>query len=383
VLAVAGREAEAGAATRESDESGLKILGLIGFSDPIRPQVKAAVEECQSAGVRVKLITGDHVLTAHAVADASAIAHEESGIITGPQLDSFSKEQFDEALERGSVFARVRPEQKYAIVDALKRSGEVVAMTGDGINDTPAMRRADVAISMGRRATEVARSVADLVLLQDDFSAIPVAIREGRHIYANIQRAFLYLIGFKSMLVLTALAVPLVGFPILLLPVHLVWLELIVHPISALAFEDGAPLIDVMRVPPRDPAAPFIDLGSAFRSAACGTLLSIAAVGTYLHDLAGGENRARTMAIAIIIIGSLAMVAAEYMDPRSSRSPTVPRSLCFWLVIVSVALSLPVFMSIGPVAQILMIAPISAKDWLLAFILGVMAVSWRFVGLKK
>ncbi len=380
VLAIAGRETEpegSMSGVRDQDERGMRLYGLLGFNDPMRPQVPAAVAECQRAGVQLKLITGDHALTAHAIADASGLNHSDDGIISGARLETLTPEQFDKAVRRCSIFARVRPEQKYAIVDSLERAGEIVAMTGDGINDAPAMRRADIAVSMGRRATEVARSVADLVLLEDNFNAMVATIREGRHIYANIQRAFLYLIGFKLMLILCALIAPLADLPILLLPVDLVWLELIVHPVSALAFEGGEASAAVMVVPPRDPKTPLIDAVAALRSAAGGALLAIAAIVVYWLRLPAGENYARAVAMAVAIPGSLMMVWAEYAGGRSWREVRLPREARFWLVIAGVALSLPVFMLIRPIASILMLSPISAADWGMALSLAAAAVAWR------
>ncbi|MGA9725027.1 MAG: cation-transporting P-type ATPase, partial [Candidatus Binatus sp.] len=269
VLAVAERDLERGGITgmRASDERGLRLLGLLGFRDPLRPAVPDAVAQCQRAGVKLKLITGDHALTAHAVAEAAGIAHADDGIVTGAQLDSADKSGFDRLVRRCSIFARIRPEQKYAIVEALRRAGEVVAMTGDGINDAPALRRADIGVAMGLRGTEVARAAADIVLLNDDFSAMVATIREGRILLDNLQRAFLYLVGFKVMLVSLTLLAPVFGLPPLLLPVNLVWLEMIVHPVSALAFEGEPALDDVMRRPPRPPASPIVERPAAIRAA--------------------------------------------------------------------------------------------------------------------
>jgi P-type Ca2+ transporter type 2C len=384
VLALAGRQIQCGAPSlagaREQDESGLRLYALLGFQDPMRREVPAAIAMCQRAGVRLKLITGDHALTAHAIADASGLAHNESGIITGAHLETLTQDQFTDAVRRCSVFARVRPEQKYAIVDCLQRSGEIVAMTGDGVNDAPAMRRADIAVSMGRRATEVARSVADLVLLKDDFTAMAATIREGREIYSSIQKSFLYLVGFKLMLVVTALIVPSVNLPILLLPVNLVWLELIVHPVSALAFEGSGASFDTMLAPPRDPKASLIDLASASRAAICGALLAVSAIVFYRYRLPVGEDYARGCALGVAILGSLLLVWAEYAGALPWRKVKFPRNTRFWIVVVCVALSLPVFMFARPVASVLMISPISLTDGALALGAAVIAVGWRAFG---
>ncbi|HYA35027.1 MAG TPA: HAD-IC family P-type ATPase, partial [Candidatus Binataceae bacterium] len=243
VLAVAERNIDSSGPTgdRKVDERGLKIVGLLGFSDPVRPAVPEAIADCQRAGIRLKLVTGDHALTAHAVANATGLMHRDDAIMTGDSLDLVPPGRFAATVLETDIFARIRPEQKFAIVDTLMRSGEIVAMTGDGINDAPALKRADIGVAMGRRGTEVARAAADIVLLNDDFTSLVATVREGRHLFANLEQAFRYLLGFHVMLVATALAVPIANLPILLTPLALVWLELIVHPVSAFAFEGADP----------------------------------------------------------------------------------------------------------------------------------------------
>lgn len=385
VLAVAGRDIAEGerpfTGSRDLDERSLRLYGLIGFQDPMRPEVPQAVDECQSAGIRLMLITGDHALTAHAVADAAGIAHRDDGIVTGDELDHLSTAELIDTVRRCSIFARVRPEQKFAIVEALAKAGEIVAMTGDGINDAPALRRADIGISMGRRATEVARSAADLVLLEDNFYALVDTIREGRRLYSDLQRAFLYLVGFKVMLVTIALMAPLIGLPLLLLPVDLVWLELIVHPVSALAFQgQRATGEDIMRLAPRPPNAAIVELKPALRSAVSGLLLAGAALVLYNSRLVVGEDYARTAAMVVVISGALLLVLAELAGTQKWWRSPLPREPRFWLVIGSVALSLPLFLTLEPAAELLMLKPIAARDWLLAIALSVATVGWRAAG---
>ncbi len=362
---------------REEDERDLVLYGLLGFHDPLRREVPAAVAQCQAAGIRLKLITGDHALTAHAIAEAAGILHEDAEIATGSQLDEMTPERFREVALRSSIFARIRPEQKYAIVDALVRAGEVVAMTGDGINDAPALRRAHIGVAMGQRGTEVARAAADLVLLEDNFGALVATVREGRRIFTNIQHAFSYLIAFKFTIVGLALSAPLLGLPILLMPVDLVWLELIVHPVSALAFEGQREAGDVMRRPPRAPDAPFVAAMPALRSALCGALLTAAALGLYAARLERGENYARGAAMALVVVGSLILVWAELAGDRRWWKTPVPRAIRFWLILAAVAASLPILMNVAPLAQLLRIAPISATDWMLVAGLAIAAVAWR------
>ena len=384
VLAVAGREVgpRGFTGTRASDERGFRLFGLLGFRDPLRSAVPDAVAQCQRAGVKLKLITGDHALTAHAIADAAGIEHRDDGIVTGPQLDSVNQPAFDRLVRRCSIFARIRPEQKYAIVEALRRSGEVVAMTGDGINDAPALRRADIGVAMGRRGTEVARAAADIVLLEDDFSAMVATIREGRILLDNLQRAFLYLVGFKVMLVSLTMLAPVFGLPLLLLPVNLVWLEMIVHPVSALAFEGEPALDDVMRRPPRPPESPIVERPAAIRAALSGALLTAVALTLFALRLGQGENYARSVAMAVAVVGSLFLVWAEYAGARRWWRVRAPDKWRFWIVIFAVAASLPAFMLTPPIARLLMISPIAPADWGIAILGAALAVGWRAFGTK-
>ncbi|MGO8804787.1 cation-translocating P-type ATPase [Candidatus Binatus sp.] len=385
VLAVAGRDARPGGfnGVRASDERGLRLFGLLGFRDPLRAAVPEAVAQCQRAGVELKLITGDHALTAHAIADAAGIAHSDDGIVTGAQLDSVDQPAFEALVRRCSIFARIRPEQKYAIVEALRRAGEVVAMTGDGINDAPALRRADIGVAMGRRGTEVARAAADIVLLEDDFSAMVATIREGRILLDNIQRAFLYLVGFKVMLVSLTLLAPVFGLPLLLLPVNLVWLEMIVHPVSALAFEGEPAVDDVMRRPPRPPSAPIVERPAAYRAALSGALLTMMALALFALRLRDGENYARSVAMVVAVVGSLFLVWAEYAGTRRWWRVRAPEQRRFWLVIFAVAASLPAFMLTPPIATLLMIRPIAPADWGIAILAAAIAVGWRAFGTRS
>jgi Ca2+-transporting ATPase len=338
------------------------------------------VAQCQRAGVKLKLITGDHALTAHAIAEAAGIAHTDDGIVTGAELDRVDKASFDRLVRRCSIFARIRPEQKYAIVEAIRRAGEVVAMTGDGINDAPALRRADIGVAMGQRGTEVARAAADIVLLNDDFSAMVATIREGRILLDNIQRAFLYLVGFKVMLVSLALLAPVFGLPLLLLPVNLVWLEMIVHPVSALAFEGEPALDDVMRRPPRPPSSPIVEQPAVVRSALSGAVLAAVALALFAMRLGDGETYARSVAMVVAVVGSLFLVWAEYAGTRRWWRIRAPDKVRFWIVIFAVAVSLPIFMLTQPIARLLMISPIALGDWAIAILGATVAVSWRGFG---
>jgi Ca2+-transporting ATPase len=402
VIAVAGRFADSGGASdsgaaaradtspartlagfsgvREEDERDLVLYGLLGFRDPLRAEVPAVVDECQSAGVKLKLITGDHAFTAHAVAEAAGIIHEDSLIVNGSDLARLGRQAAADVARRASIFARVQPEQKYQIIEALVRAGEIVAMIGDGINDVPALRRAHIGVSMGGHGTEVARAAADLVLLEDDFAALVRTVREGRRVFGNIQHSLRYLTGFKVALVGLALLAPMLGLPILLLPVVLVWLELIVHPVSALPFEGEPAPPDVMRRAPRDPRAPLIGRARALRSACSGVLLTLVTLALYASRLDRGAPYARAAAMVVVIVGSLFLMWAEVAGDRAWWKTPLPARASFWIVTSMVTASLPVFMMLGPAAAVLQIAPIAPRDWAVAAALSIVPVIWRAAG---
>jgi len=381
LLAVAARDsAQDPAGGRAGDESGLRLLGLVGFRDPLRAEAGDAIRDLRAAGITVKLITGDHARTAEAIASAAGI--DTFAAATGAELDRLSGEDFARRAGEASLFARIRPEQKYAIVDALVRRGEVVAMIGDGINDAPALRRANIAISMVKGA-EVARSCADIVPLDDNLTSIVTAVREGRRIYENLERSFLFLLAFHVPIVLLSLVVPLVGFPLLLLPVHLVWLELIVHPVSALLFESEPASDDVMSRPPRPTTAPILAREFVRRSVASGALLALAVFGLYAAYQPRGEDAARGVALAALMSGNLLLTWAERAGTRAWWKAPPPRTARFWLIALPVSLSLPLFLAIRPIAAILHVTLPNAAGWAVAVGSAVLAVGWRAGGSRS
>lgn len=368
VIAVGEKTMRRATGERWADESGLRLVGLIGFADPPREGVRKAVTQCQSAGVRVLMITGDHPLTAHAVAESVGLHHEDDDLLTGTELDQLDDAALQRALERATIFARVLPVQKFRIVQGLQARGQIVAMTGDGINDTPALRAADIGIAMGRRGTEVAREAATMVLLDDNFGTIVEAIRQGRHIFDTLRRAFLYLITFHFPIVFAALVIPIMGAPLLLLPLHLVWLELIVHPTAALVFESDPPAPDLMTRPPRNPREPIVSLRMGLLMAAEGTAILLAVLGVYLSFLAAGApvDQARAAGITTLVMAQTVLV----LQIRSPRQPIWRRGVLDNAILVPALLatlaSLGLMIYLSPLASAAQLAPPSPTQWMVA-----------------
>ncbi len=237
--------------TSEAVECDLCFVGLVGMIDPVRPEVKPAIDECRSAGIRPIMITGDHKDTAIAIAMQLGIITDPAEAITGAELDEISDEEFETAVEKYSVYARVQPEHKTRIVNAWRKKGMVTAMTGDGVNDAPSIKNADIGVGMGITGTDVTKNVADMILADDNFATIVSAVGEGRRIYDNIRKAIQFLLASNLSEVLSIFAATLLGFTIFQ-PVHLLWINLITDCFPALALGMEAPEADVMKRKPRD-----------------------------------------------------------------------------------------------------------------------------------
>jgi len=253
VLAAAKKdlESEPNEYTSEAVENDLCFVGLVGMIDPVRPEVKPAIDECRTAGIRPIMITGDHKDTAIAIAMQLGIITDPAEAITGAELDEISDEEFETAVEKYSVYARVQPEHKTRIVNAWRKKGMVTAMTGDGVNDAPSIKNADIGVGMGITGTDVTKNVADMILADDNFATIVSAVGEGRRIYDNIRKAIQFLLASNLSEVLSIFAATLIGFTIFQ-PVHLLWINLITDCFPALALGMEAPEADVMKRKPRD-----------------------------------------------------------------------------------------------------------------------------------
>ena len=271
-------------------EQDLTYLGLSGMIDPVRPEVKAAIVECRQAGIRPIMITGDHKDTAVAIAKELGIIEDASQAITGAQLNEISEEQFKQDIEKYSVYARVQPEHKVRIVTAWKAKGMITAMTGDGVNDAPSIKSADIGVGMGITGTDVTKNVADMVLADDNFATIVSAVEEGRRIYANIRKAIQFLLASNLAEVLAIFFATLIGFTILE-PVHLLWINLITDCFPALALGMEKSEADIMRKPPRNPKEGIFAGGMGFDVFFQGAIVTILVMISYVagHAFQTGE----------------------------------------------------------------------------------------------
>ena len=367
VLAFAEATIPLGAAPAYED---LTFLGLVGFLDPPRVEVKEAIADCRQAGIRVVMVTGDHAITAKKIAEALGIAEPSDGIIEGRELEALAAlgEHERRRVMATPVFARVTPAQKLDLVRLYQSAGEVVAMTGDGVNDAPALQKADIGVAMGLRGTEVAREAADIVLRDDAFGSIVAAIREGRVIFGNLRRFLVYLLSCNiSEVMVVALAV-VAGLPLPLLPLQILFLNLVTDVFPAFALATGEGEADVLRRPPRDPREPLLArpqwifiafYGAVLTASTLGALLA----GRILFELEG--EALVTISFLTLAFGQLGHV----FNMRGYGAPAllnaVTRNPYVWLAVAFCAGILLCAVYVPPVANALRIAPPDRDGWLL------------------
>jgi P-type Ca2+ transporter type 2C len=299
----------------ESAEQSLELIGLVGLIDPPRPEAAAAVRDCVSAGITPVMITGDHPATALAIARALGIAGDASRdsrdvVLTGSELAALDEATLRERVRTVRVYARVDPAQKIRIVQALQWHGEYVAMTGDGVNDAPALKRADIGIAMGRGGTDVAREASGLVLLDDNFATIVAAVREGRRIYDNIRKFVRYAMTGNSGEIWTMFLAPLLGLPIPLLPIHILWINLVTDGLPGLALAAEPAERGVMQRPPRPPAESLFAHGMAQHILFVGLLMGVLCLSVQWWALASVPAGAQTMVFTTLTLAQMAHVLA-------------------------------------------------------------------------
>jgi P-type Ca2+ transporter type 2C len=351
-------------------------LGLVAFSDPLRKEVPEAVAQCRNAGIRVVMITGDHPGTALAIAAQAGISPAAEAL-TGADLDRLDDDALAHAVRHCNVFARISPEQKLRLVQAFKAAGEVVAMTGDGVNDAPALKAAHIGIAMGKRGTDVAREAAMLVLLEDDFASVVEAVRHGRRIYENIRNAMRYIIAVHVPIVGMAFLPLVFGWPPLLLPIHIVFLELVIDPACTVVFEAEQDADGSMNRRPRDPNAKLFAPGMLAMSLGMGLcgLLSVLAAYAWAVETGLDPDAARALGFAAIVFSNVALIHAT-----RSREPVIaswfhkPNPALWWMSGAAV-LGLCAAIYIPAVAALFRFGPLGMNAFAIALLAGVVAVA--------
>jgi Ca2+-transporting ATPase len=359
-----------------------EFLGLIGLADPVRPSVPAALKECYDAGIRVVMITGDYPGTARSIARQIGLIPTDN-VMTGQELDRLNDADLQRLVKGVNIFARVVPEQKLRLVDAFKASGEIVAMTGDGVNDAPALKSAHIGIAMGGRGTDVAREAADLVLLDDDFSSIVQTVKLGRRIFDNIKKAMAYTIAVHVPIAGMSLLPVLFQWPLVLLPVHIVFLELIIDPACSIVFEAEQEEDDVMRRPPRDPREALFSRRTLVISLLQGvSVLSIvlAVYGIAMHR-GQGELDARALTFTTLIIANLGLIFANRSWTRLIFSTLRTPNRALWWVSGGALGFLGLALYTPFLRRLFHIAELHPIDLAICLAAGIFSILW-FEGFK-
>lgn len=360
----------------------LTLCGMVGLADPPRESVKQDIRHCTKAGVRVVMITGDNGITASSIAKQIGMPNADK-IITGDELNNMTDEQLCEKVRNVSIFSRVVPEHKMRIVKAFQANGEIVAMTGDGVNDAPALKYADIGIAMGKRGSEVSREAADLILLDDNFSTIVDTIRDGRRIYDNIRKAVGYVFTIHIPIAFASLLAPLLNISpasLFLLPLHVVLLELVIDPTCSIVLERQPEERDIMERRPRSPEEKILSPQILTKSILQGLAVFAASFGTYfwfLQQFPTNAPLARTMGLAIVLLSNLLLVQvnSSHSDFAIQSLFRLMRDKIMWAINIGTIAGLLVILY-TPLSGFLKLAPLSAGQFLLALGIACAAVLW-------
>lgn len=347
------------------------FAGILAFEDPVRDGVQEAIRQCHNARIRIIMVTGDHPATAFAVAKEIGLGATIPHVVIGDDLQAQLDRGEFEALLDVDVIARAVPAQKLLLVQALQNKGDIVAVTGDGVNDVPALQAADIGIAMGQRGTRSAREVAAIVLLDDDFQSIVRAIAEGRQLFTNLRLSFQYLLMIHLPLVLTAAIIPLAGYPMLYLPIHIVWLELIIHPTALLVFQE-IPVSEKLAYEPRTKQIRFFTKRQWLVITLVGLMVTLIVTLTYVHSLGTGYDvdHARAVALISLIVASAGITAAlSRMRTRAT----------WYIITITVSLSL-LLVQTPVLSEFLHLAPLHIDDWLLAIAGGIITAAFVTLG---
>ena len=355
-----------------------EFVGLLGLADPLRAEIREAVAECRSAGIRVVMITGDYPATAHAIAlQAQLDVSQPDQLLTGDELARLSDAELCQRMKRVSVCARIAPQQKLRIVQALKANSEIVAMTGDGVNDAPALKAAHVGVAMGGRGTDVAREAASIVLLDDNFASIVRAVRLGRRIFDNLRKSMSYILAVHVPIAGMALMPVLLGWPTVLFPLHIAFLELVIDPACSMVFENEPSESDVMQRPPRDAQAPLF----AGMTLALALLQGLGVLAVVLGAYAWSsswltEPAARAFAFSTLVAGDVALILSNRTGSATLWASLRVPNRTLWAVIGITLGLLGLTLYLPWLTKLFFFAPLSGPDLLAALGLGLLSVLW-------
>ncbi len=357
-------------------------LGLLAFADPLRETVPAAVAECQSAGIRVIMITGDYPTTAQAIARQAGLA--ESDVLVGDELEQLSDVELAQRVKTTSIFARIRPQQKLRLVQCLKSNGEIVAMTGDGVNDAPAIKAAHIGIAMGGRGTDVAREASSIVLLDDDFGSIVTTIRLGRRIYDNLRKAIEYIVAVHIPIAGLALLPLLMGLPMMLTPIHIAFLEMVIDPACSVVFEAEQAEDNVMRRPPRNPKTPLL-VGRRISWGLLQGFVTLTLIGALLWVGAHyntAENDLRAWVFSALVLFNMGLILINRSFQASLLSAFVRPNRSLWILFSAVSLVLMVALLWPPAQKLFSFGSFHLNEFLICLGLGFVSLL-LLEGVKK
>lgn len=354
-----------------------EFIGLLGFTDPVREQVPGSIAECYQAGIKVVMITGDYPATAQMIARNIGLRNPDN-YITGAELARMPDEELKEKVKETNIFARVVPEHKLRIVNAFKANGEVVAMTGDGVNDAPALKAGDIGIAMGGRGTDVAREASALVLLNDDFSSIVESVKVGRRIFDNLQKAMSYIVAIHIPIAGLSLLPVLFGWNVILSPVHIVFLELIIDPACSVVFEAEAPEDNIMNRPPRKKNSPLFPTRTFIISLIQGIFVLGVSLAMYaiFRNAGKSEVHAAVTSFTTLIVANLSLIITNRSWHKSAFGMMRIKNPAFWWVIGGTLMLLFAVLYIPFLQNLFHFDFIHPSDLLIAFGAGIMSVSW-------
>ncbi len=355
-----------------------EFLGFIGLADPVRPTVLPAIKQCQAAGIRVVMITGDYPATAAAIAVQIGLPVGDGSIITGAELVEMDDATLRKRINHSNIYARMVPEQKLRLVNALKANGEIVAMTGDGVNDAPALKAAHIGIAMGGRGTDVAREAAGLVLLDDDFASIVHAVRLGRCIFDNLRKGMAYIFAVHFPIIGLALIPLLLGWPPVFAPVHIVFLEMIINPACSIAFEAEPPEANIMQRPPRPTNEALFGRRVFLVSLWQGIFLLLTTLFVMGYGLLNGASGelARTLTFTTLVIGNLALILVNRSWRHNMFKSASRSNAALWWVIAGALAFLLLALSLPVLREVFHFAPITPLQFIYCVAAGLISVLW-------